>query len=368
MGIDASSLLSGPRGRRICLELAQGRFDVPDPTGPDPASTAVFFAAYHRAREAGDAISLMTLTDGSGDDGGSGSVPEPTTEEVARLLGARTIPDPSAAALLELLGTAVDSARSWQGPDGDDLLAAEPALRTALRRAADVLTRSALTPWWATPTALGDQWQVQFDGGGWERRVDSAAVLAEWSAAQAADEVRWAPHVAGESAVSGSWWSTPPHGLRRSSRALADGAGPVGLRLVEDGLGWRTAQTRRLGVSPSARVYEIDGAAAWAELCGRYPFDVTASRRWDWARATGREGRWLIPDWAQVAADVDGVHVSVAGYLETAGRAVEVGDGWAGLLAGWNPDETVWLNDGVTVPLEDEQTWRTDDDGDWVRA
>ena len=32
-----------------------------------------------------------------------------------------------------------------------------------------------------------------------------------------------------------------------------------------------------------------------------YPRDVTASRRHDWNGWTGREGRWILPDWRSVA-------------------------------------------------------------------
>ena len=42
------------------------------------------------------------------------------------------------------------------------------------------------------------------------------------------------------------------------------------------------------------------------------------------------------------AGDYDAVHLSVAGYLATAGRALRAGE-WHTVLAGWNPDETWWL-------------------------
>jgi hypothetical protein len=79
-----------------------------------------------------------------------------------------------------------------------------------------------------------------------------------------------------------------------------------------------------------------------------HPRDVTASRRNDWSRWTGREGRWVLPDWRSVAAQWDGVHVSVAGYLNTAGMAVDTGGEAATLLAGWDADQTLWLRDVFT--------------------
>jgi hypothetical protein len=38
------------------------------------------------------------------------------------------------------------------------------------------------------------------------------------------------------------------------------------------------------------------------------------------------------------------VHISVAGYLSTAYQVLDSDVGHA-YLAGWNPDETLWLND-----------------------
>jgi hypothetical protein len=76
--------------------------------------------------------------------------------------------------------------------------------------------------------------------------------------------------------------------------------------------------------------------------------DVSNCRRHDWRRATGRDGCWLIPDFAAVAQDYDAVHVSIAGYLVTAGRALPVGGAWT-VLAGWDPDQTYWLTDILTL-------------------
>lgn len=90
-----------------------------------------------------------------------------------------------------------------------------------------------------------------------------------------------------------------------------------------------------------------------------YPLDVSLSRRHDWWRAMGRSGTWLIPDWVQVAADFDAVHLTVSAYLSTAGRALSVGDA-ATALVGWNPDQSFWLtdiltSDGLTTEWELEQ-------------
>lgn len=85
---------------------------------------------------------------------------------------------------------------------------------------------------------------------------------------------------------------------------------------------------------------------------------MSASRRHDWYRTTGRAGAWCIPDWAAVAQDWDAVHVSVAGYLTTATRALDLADGTtATMLAGWNPDQTWWLTDAVTTTTAQPEHW-----------
>lgn len=91
-------------------------------------------------------------------------------------------------------------------------------------------------------------------------------------------------------------------------------------------------------------MYEVSQPGDWVDLVARYPLDVDRSRRHDWWRTTGSQGPWLIPDWSAVAADYHGVHLTVLGYLGTAGRALPVGQG-ATLLAGWGPDVTYWLAD-----------------------
>ncbi|SDY63785.1 hypothetical protein SAMN05660209_03348 [Geodermatophilus africanus] len=146
---------------------------------------------------------------------------------------------------------------------------------------------------------------------------------------------------------------------------------PAGLQLVEDSLGWESA--RSWPVSPpaqTARVLEVTGPVAWVTLVERFPLDVTASRRHDWWRATGRDSAWAIPDWAAVAEEFDAVHLTVDGYLATAGRALPVRtpDGPAGtVLAGWDPGATWWLTD-VLPGLGEPTDWRGDRDapGGWV--
>jgi hypothetical protein len=80
----------------------------------------------------------------------------------------------------------------------------------------------------------------------------------------------------------------------------------------------------------------------WQRLVTGYPETATATYRHTWAW-TGWDGEW------------DGVHLSVAGYLSTAGRLLPAGSART-LLAGWNPDETYWLADVITS-LGQAQAW-----------
>ena len=66
--------------------------------------------------------------------------------------------------------------------------------------------------------------------------------------------------------------------------------------------------------------------------------DLSALLRW--SRRPRRAHR-DAGTWRSVAAQWDGVHVSVAGYLSTARMAVDIGGGAATLLAGWDADQTL---------------------------
>lgn len=52
----------------------------------------------------------------------------------------------------------------------------------------------------------------------------------------------------------------------------------------------------------------------------------------------------------------------MAGYLTTAGLAVDVTDTHSSVLAGWAPDITVWLTDVATAG--DPVVWRMETEAD----
>lgn len=73
--------------------------------------------------------------------------------------------------------------------------------------------------------------------------------------------------------------------------------------------------------------------------------------------ATGYPHGWVMPDFVQVAPHYDALHLSMRGYVATAGRVIPVDEGRAGLLAGWDPGQTFWLTDAVELD-ETPVTWR----------
>jgi hypothetical protein len=248
--------------------------------------------------------------------------------------------------VFEALSLCVVNAAYWQEPlDGPQI--SRPDAADFYRPTAEAVLRSAETSWWRSPAPLDDQWYVDLlhEDASPARGLPGGAVagLAGWRA----NELRPRPSTPGVDPweISGRWWSAPiADGVVRTSRLRPD-LGPIGLWLVEDEMGWERARCTPVAPSRPPRVYEIHRPADWLELARRYPLDVTDSRAPDWRRATGRAGRWVIPDWTSVAKDHDAVHVSVWGYLLTAGRPIPVDSDRATLLAGWSPDETYWLAD-----------------------
>jgi hypothetical protein len=362
----AEDLLAGPRGRRLCLEFAM-QHDESGPSDLDELRTAVFYAAYETASKQGTAIAVYSSEPG----GEPPAFPSVSPAEVARLLDGVDVPEPTDAALILALRTAVDTARYWQDPDGEDALADTPDVRRSLRRFAEAIAVSPAGARWIASIDLAEQWEVAFDssvGAARLRATDARERLETWRAEAIAEEDRARRERPDDPAAmwSGTWWSAPVFLATSTTRAVS-GIGPLGLWLVEDALGWEAAAAERIRLQNPAIIYDIDGPGAWAELCRRYPMDVTASRRHDWYRTTGRAGEWMIPDWSRVAHDYDAVHLTVAGYLAAAGTAIVVDDVRASVIAGWDPDKTYWLHDVDRDPTS-TQLWQFNrDDDTWVQ-
>jgi hypothetical protein len=253
----------------------------------------------------------------------------------------------SDAALIGPLAESVSWAMYWQPPDGVDRALAHPEVAGELYPAAQAVTGAPAARWWSGGIGPGIQQHVEALPGNGEgpHLSGTADRLATWRAGMAEHERLAAGRPADPAAsFSGYWWSSPIlAGLACTTRALP-GLGALRITAVEDWPGWDEVLCWPVTPRRPARVYEITGPAAWTALVARYPFEVTKSRRHDWWRVTGWAGTWLMPDYAAAAADYDALHLTVGGYLTTAGRALAVNDARC-LLAGWDPDATYWLAD-----------------------
>lgn len=238
--------------------------------------------------------------------------------------------------IVEALIRTVDDSTPYQPPDGSEAVSADPEVREALAPVASRVAESPFARTWGA--ADSDQWVVAHaDSYGMpDVQRDTGEVLAEWR-----QEVVEREESARATGGSGMWWSRPPHGLSSSSSRWSD-FGPVALYLEEDGREPEEARAIPVGRVPE-RTFEITGAEAWVHLCRGYPLDLTHSLRSSWNGSMGLDAQWIIPDWSTVAADWDAIHLTIAGYLEAATRPIDVSNGVASAIAGWSPDETVWL-------------------------
>jgi len=103
----------------------------------------------------------------------------------------------------------------------------------------------------------------------------------------------------------------------------------------------------RLHLPPTARVYEINSPDDWHRLVRTYT---------DAATHTGNDQNLLDaeiehgpgPTWSAVAADVDAVHLTFAGFLTALHVPVTTG-GITTTLWAWDSERTLWLRDVSTA-------------------
>jgi hypothetical protein len=336
----AGDLLAGPRGRELCARLAgMGVREMRERLTPSQSVPLV--RAHGRA-----AVSPRARPELPGEDDEEEPPPSVPSD-----LG-----DPLA--VIPALADVAEDACYWGGYPGPGPLE-DPAVLAGLRPVAGLLAGSAGCRWWWSGLDRAAQRYVQ-----WTARDDAApdlgsaaGMLRDADAHAGADERGMSAdrRLPAGSGVSGPWWTCPPvlSTTRRPGRL-----GAVLLAGREDGFGDTDAVLWPLAVTGPARVLEIDGPQAWQRLVAAYPRPATATYRHTWAW-TGWDGDWVVPCWLAVARDWDGVHLSVAGYLATAGRALPVGTART-LLGGWNPDETYWLTD-VLSPGGPASVWHNDD-------
>ena len=306
--VTPEDLVAGPRGRRVLLVFAQGSERALAAGDTElPLTAAVFDAAFGLATQHGHPVSRFGRDD-------SHTRPEYTAAEVAARLAEVRLAPVTGDLVLEALAMSVGAAMYWQQADGDDLLCATPQVRASLVRVAEHLAGSPGLQGWAAPIDPADQWQLAWDAEKPCRRPD----LRRWRAEITANEVTAQRERPADPRAnwSGQWWSHPPRGLACSTGSLADGSrsGCGSSRTPPAG---RT-RTRTVSGSPRRPGSRDRRHRRLGRLCAQFPLEVTALKRHDWYRTTGRDGSWVIPDWSQVAHDYDGVHLSIAGYLTAA--------------------------------------------------
>lgn len=344
----ADVLVRGPRGRRTCLEYAASMDE------------AVGFAVSWLGRTQ-DPNPGVTLHRFVGDVSDREKDPTYTGDEVAALIDSVDLTTIRVDIVRDSLQRSVDLARYWQEPDGEDAVAAFPAVREALRRVAERLVTAIPE---LTASRGSEQWAVDWHPISEAAPLESApaVVLLEWTRSQREEEARAArerpadPHAN----WSGTWWSVPQRMLTTRGSVLD------ALELVEDSLGWQTATV--IPVRGAGETLEIRSPEDWADLCREYPTEVTASRRHDWFRVTGRDGRWLIPDWQRVSERWGAVHLTTLGYLSAATQLIEVDAEYGSVIGGWGPDSTIWLTDVARETDDGREQWtRPRNDWRWTR-
>lgn len=281
------TLLGGRRGRRLLLEFArQSEEIVVQDHSELPLHRGFFYASYSEDFARGEGVSLF----GPGAEEGREIIV--TTEDVAVLLAATTLVPVTAEMLRRAMARSVDSARYWQEPDGTDVIAGSVPVRAQLVRIAEHLSASGRADWWMRAATKDEQWLVEWEQDdapdGWAPSGEPAVtVLDAWRQASKREEKRAAVERPVDPAANygGEWWTMPPARLLHSTGTFEDRS-PVGLWCVEDGFGWERANTRRVHVPPSARIFEIVGAGDWTQLCRAYPLEVTAQKRHDWLRSS----------------------------------------------------------------------------------
>ncbi len=217
--------------------------------------------------------------------------------------------------LLHRLGEISDGFHHGYATKGREGVAFLGSISPVLRPLEQAIARSASNKWW---------WST----------VGETQVLTE-----SATGARLDRHTATYDTADG-WWTAP-----QTASTLMSTRGPVGdwpsvAAVCGEDLAVDSPRTRSF-ITPAGPVFEICGPEDFVGLVEQYP------RQWrdsfgEWKRMTGADGPWIGPDWEAVASDYAGVHLTVAGYLSTAYRALPAAEGLTH-LAGWDPDGTVWL-------------------------
>ena len=128
-----------------------------------------------------------------------------------------------------------------------------------------------------------------------------------------------------------------------------------------------------LPIERPVKVFEIHRPGDWVCLVTTYPATAHGYTGWELPglnqhrsdldvlltiegqhAARTRMRHRLVPDWAAVAADYDGVHLTWAGFLTSEGYVSDLAGGDVTMLRYWFSERTLWLRDvfGEPIPLD----------------
>jgi hypothetical protein len=126
-----------------------------------------------------------------------------------------------------------------------------------------------------------------------------------------------------------------------TSTLHADGSSGLQMALAYQVGDWQPEYPlyrRRMGVTDSARIWELNAAGDWHELVARYPGELGEQ---------GPLGASRSPDWVAVGRHWDGVHLTLGGLLAATYVRRGAGAG-ATVLWSWDTEQTLWLGDAFT--------------------
>ncbi len=204
-----------------------------------------------------------------------------------------------------------------------------------LQELSDQLAAAESISWWWDSVELSSQRWVQEPGAFIEPKPTAENV---------------AVAVADFDSFSGWWSPLLDTFIPRTTRGPLETAAAVELACHEDAYFYQEGDLSVREFHPVAAplVYEVKSTADWVNLVDRFPKTVNAFKEQSWNDMFSTSGKWVEPDWEAISHDFDGVHVSVAGCLAAAYDPRKSGS-YRTVLAGWNPDQTVWLREGFTL-------------------
>jgi hypothetical protein len=218
-----------------------------------------------------------------------------------------------------LLGRALTEVSVWRS---DHATVIEQALRDCprLRPLAEAILSQSGTAWWFGPLARASQ-MVAWGPAGSPPPTDPSDLPRPMPATRPPTD--WERYA--QKPEWGVATSTAFHELSAYLVGASEEAGDLGPLPLP-------FPRYLLRVASTARVFEVDGPAAWRRLCLAYPAPEPG----------GLMGELVVPDFAAVARDWDGVHVTLGGLL-TADQVRLDGPEGPTALQGWDTEATVWF-------------------------